>query len=274
MLKYFKKSIGIVLVALLLSNFVCIFNAKEPSSARYSGYGNAVPYSTVVSQETINFTRREVEQVETVNGVPTYIVTQGLTNACGAVAGTIIVGFYDKYYEDLIPDYSTYILTGRYRSSDSVYVPKAMREMYTLMRTNVDDVGVSQSDCLNGLKAYVENKGHTLEYLNIKSNSRVNETLLKSTLNENKPAILFCSKIDIYSLSFTDTYDTITCTNLTSAGHIVVACGLYTIKYYNGNNLFRTDKYIKVATGLSNSTSYLKLESDDWCDAAYSVAIN
>lgn len=275
MIKYFKKFIVLIVVAVLFLNLLYLFKSKYVSNFRYSGYGEISPYATIVDTETVDFTRREVEQIETVNGAPMYVPINGLDNSCGAVAGTIIVGFYDKYYENLIPNYKTYISTGRYKGNDGTYIPQVMADMYTLMRTNIDDVGVSQNDCVNGLKQYVLNKGYSITLTNIKNSDKVNEAMLSSAINNNNPSLLFCAKTDIYNFSLSTNSETIYCTNLTTGGHIVVASGLYTIKYYNGNNLFRIDKYIKIATGLTTQTNtFLKLDSNDWCNGAYAVVIN
>lgn len=142
------------------------------------------------------------------------------------------------------------------------------------MRTNVDDVGVSETDCLNGLRTYVESKGHSITYNNIKTINKVNETALVNAINSNLPSLLFCSKTDMYAIS-TGTNDDLIVKSSMEGAHIVIGYGMLAVKYYNGDNVFRTDKYIKVATGLSYSSSaYLKLTATDWCKSAYSVKIS
>ena len=279
MLKIFKKSCAFVAAAILLINITCVFGAGATyeRSSRYSGYGEydgITPYATEISRETINYTSREYEYIETTNGVPMYMPTAGLENGCGAVGGSIVVGFYDKYYENLIPGYTPHLSSGKYKNGDITYVPQLIRDLYKLMRTNVDDVGVSESDCIEGLKQYVKGKGYSIQLNSIRSGSVVDETLFRSAINNNQPVLLFCDRTDIYTVSNTTNADVVGCYNLTSSGHIVVAYGLYIINYYNGNTLFRTDKYINVATGLSTvKNNYLKLQSTDWCNGAYSVDV-
>ncbi len=280
MLKIFKKSCAFVAAAILLINITCVFGAGATyeRNSRYSGYGEydgITPYATEISRETITYTRSEEEYIETKNGVPMYTNTANLSNSCGAIGGAIVVGFYDKYYENLIPGYTPHLSSGKYKNGDITYVPQLMRDLYTLMRTNVDDVGVSESDCIEGLKQYVKGKGYSIQLNSIRSGSVVNESLLKNSLNNNQPVLLFCDKTDIYTVASSNTNtDIVVGTNLTSGGHIVVAYGFYTLKYYNGNTLFRTDKYINVATGLSTMKNmFLKIESTDWCNGAYSVAV-
>ncbi len=277
-----RKSLCWFVIFGILLNVVCIFNVGLKSSFaetsdRYSAtYGGGIQtYAyTEISSETVNYTNRVPVPVNLANAVPFYTQDGSLSNACGAVAGSIVVGYYDKYYEDLIPDYKAYLSNGNYKPNDRVYIPQVMKELYTLMRTNVDDVGVSKSDCINGLKAYVQGKNRNLSYTDVKNVNKVDENALLNAINAKKPVLLFCDKLDVYTFNYSDNVETITCTNKVSAGHVAVAYGLYTIKYYNGANLFRTDKYIMISTGLSRSVEYLKLDATDWCDGAYAVAVN
>lgn len=268
---------SMMLVVLVLCCVLCFnvsLSAQALTEARYSGYCSVVPYDLVNTTEIITFTRKEESYIETYKGVPLYREISDLTNSCGPTAGAIIIGFYDRYYEELIPNYTSYVSSGTYKPNDTIYVPQLMRELYSLMRTNVDDVGVSESDCLDGLKSYVLSKGRSITYSNIKSSNKVNETSITNSINNNIPVLLFCSKIDMYTIS-SGTYDDVIVKSSMEGAHIVVGYGLYTIKYYNGNTLSRTDVYIRVATGLSSTSStYFKLSATDWCNSAYSVSIN
>lgn len=140
--------------------------AVSETEIRYTGptvlYGDnvATPYSDINSEQ-IYYTDRQYTYYTTTNSVPLYEPSGALTNSCGATGGAIVVGFYDKYYENLIPNYTSYYTaTGKYKNSSSnTYVSTLMSDLYTLMRTNVDDVGVSESDCRNGLKSMLKTKG-------------------------------------------------------------------------------------------------------------------
>ena len=269
---YFKK---ITIFTLLLALIVCIMPfsvAKAKQEDRFCGYGSTLSTQSTTT-EIINFTNRIPTTHQTVNGVPKYNQISDLQNACGAIAGAMVIGFYDKYYEELIPDFKTYVGSGTYRGRDSVHIPNLMRVLYTLMRTNVDDVGVSETDCLNGLQTYVSGKGRSLSYTNVRYINRINETTYTTAMQNNHPVLLFCSKMDLYSISLGDSQDKIICTTYTG-GHVAVGYGITIMNYYNGNTIFRTDKYINVATGLGISTGYLKIESTDWCNGAYEVIIN
>lgn len=268
-----KRIVSWLILSVIAAASLCMTGFTKKSEVRYNGYGEAVLYSAETTKETINFTKREYTYVETVKAVPKYDQLSDLPNSCGPTAGATIVGFYDKQYEELIPDYTAYLPNGRYKGRDMVYVPKLMCELYTLMRTNVDAEGVSQTDCLNGLRTYVNNCGRTLTYSNVKSGYIINETSYAAAINNNMPVILFCRKMDVYNMSATSTSETVVCTNLDGA-HVAVGYGIYTVDYYNGDTIFRTDKYVRISTGLNFITDgYLKISSTDWCNAAYSVLV-
>ncbi|MCM1438967.1 MAG: C39 family peptidase [Roseburia sp.] len=264
---YVTCFISLIYIAVSILFGFSISTAK----GRYSSDG-IMPYAAV-SSEVVNFTDREETYEETVNGVPIYYQSSQLPNSCGPTAGAIVVGFYDKYYENLIPDFNPCLSSGKYKRADKVYIPQLMSDLYTLMRTNVDDVGVSETDCLNGLSTYVRNHDRTIAYNQISVSRKVNEAMLITAIHNNCPSLLFCSKMDVYNVSSGSGSDTIVKSAYTGA-HVAVAYGLYTVKYYNGSTNFRTDKYIMIATGFSDTPSgYLRISATDWCDDAFAVSI-
>ena len=164
-----KISIKLFIAVLLLASLslsICFSFAAMAETDEEVRYADlAVTYGAVNSSENVPFTKRETEYKEIKNAIPRYNQLSALPNSCGATAGAIVVGFYDKYYENLIPNYTSYVSSGTYKGNDSTYIPQLMRELYTLMRTNIDDVGVSEQDCLNGLKAYVNAKSLNLKFV-------------------------------------------------------------------------------------------------------------
>lgn len=258
----------------------CLFSVPVKSanadarvgSRYYDAPGIALASDTY---ETISFARKEEEVIEFPYAVPTYYTTT-LSNACGPVAGAIVVGYYDKYYEDLIPNYTAYYAAnGRYRRPDSTYVPAVIQELYTSMQTNVVDVGVSVSECKAGLQDYVVSRDFSLTYTTIKSiSSAFNETACKNAISNQKPVLLFCNSVTTYLFGSGTTEDELVyVTN--SSSHVVVCYGYHKVQYYDANNVnFRTDTYLRVATGwLNNSTGYVKANDLSWVDEGYAVNI-
>lgn len=225
--------------------------------------------------EIINFASVDNIYIQTPNRVPLYHNTT-FENGCGAIGGAIIVGYYDKYFENLIPNYTSYYTaSGKYRSQDSTHVPAMIQSMYTLMQTNVVAPGVSESECLDGLEAYVEGKGYSISYTAVKPyNGTFNHTAYQNAINNGQPVILFCDTVQLVQVSEYNTYNRFV-VEQESQDHIIVGFGYQIYRYYdvNGNN-FRTDKYLAVATGWNpNDIGFVKINDDSWLDSGFAVDI-
>ena len=281
MKKLFNKVTCFCVTALTaISASLCLFGNSPATAAADEDfrYYDAPGVSTcaVGDTETITFARKEEEFIELTNGVPYYYVAS-LDNACGPIAGGIVVGYYDKYFEDLIPNYTGYYAaTGKYKRADNTHVPAMISSLYTLMRTNVDDVGVSRSDCLAGLSSYVDSKNLDLTYTTVKApDGSFNETVYKTAINNGQPTLLFCYTVELLDLALDDTQDWVGVIQ-TGSAHVMVAFGYRKIQYYDANNNnFRTDTYLKVASGWSaNNMGYVKINNNSWLTAAYVAYIH
>ena len=273
-MKIIKKLISIV-AAFMALTVVCgnsglIFANGDTVDAKR--YYDVPPISTLATnEELVTYTSVEQTSIRMTNGMPVYY-TSTLTNACGPVAGGIIVGYYDKFIESLVPNYSTAYASGRFRMIDSTHIPNLLQNLYTLMRTNVDDVGVSESDCLNGLKSYVQGKGSSLTYTSLKNTSFSGSGYI-AAMNALQPVLLFCNNVTLYDV-FVSEESTGISQLAQSTNHIMVGGGYLKLKYYNGTNNFRTDIFLEVRTGwLTGSVGYVKLEDASWIDSAYKVSI-
>lgn len=270
-----KTKIFTVTAFLLVLITVCCagtsVNAYASSAeVRYSDAPLLSPYSSIV----INYTRREITAENYTDGnCPYYYPVSGLTNACGAVAGSEVVAFYDKYFPELIPDWvSYYPASGKYRVQDFTYVPSVMREMYTLMRTNVEDVGVSRTECLDGLRSYINGRGRQVSYQSVTSGSSINFEQCKNAIDNNKVILLFTLPTTVYAMSEANNSDSFFETNIAGA-HIMVAFGYLQIKYYNNGGLFRTDTFLQVAMGQPGYTEKMYKIDSATTEAAYIVNI-
>ncbi len=188
--------------------------------------------------------------------------TSNLSNSCGAVAGANVVGYYDRYIETLIPNYSSYhSVLKRYRQADSTYVPALINNLYTLMRTNIDDVGVSQSDFLSGLTQYVSNTGNHFAYSSIFSSSGLNYSAVKNEIDQGRVLLLFSAPSHLYKLTYSNNTATISSCNVTSA-HIMVIYGYERISYTLINGQTRVDTYLSVCSNVPGyGQSYFSINS-------------
>ena len=266
------KTKTFITVAILLA-FVSVFGAWTGSNNTETRYADSLLYSTYAN-ETVSYTRREVVgPVTTLGNCPFFTPLSDLTNACGAVAGAELVAFYDRYFPDLIPDWTPYYTSNNnYRRQDSTYIPAVMRQLYTLMRTNVDDVGVSRTDFLNGLTSYFNSKGRQISYQSVKSGNTLDYNQCKNAIDNNKAIVLFTLPTNVYEVFISTNQDSIASVSISGA-HIMVIYGYYEVRYYNSNGLFRTDLYLNVAMGQTGYTyMYYKAESTT-TQAAYIVNV-
>ena len=248
-------------------------SADQTVEGRY--YDKPVVSRAAGDVETIHFASIDNIYIETPNRVPLYD-SDTLENACGPIGGGIVVGYYDKYFQNLIPNYTNYYpATGKYRPIDNTYIPAMLQEMYTLMQTNVVAPGVSEDECLDGLEAYVEGKGYSIRYRAVKPyNGTFSHTAYQNAINNGQPVIMFCDSVQLVQASEYDTYNQIG-VEQESQDHIIVGFGYQIYRYYdvNGNN-FRTDTYLAVATGWNlNKIGFVKINSDSWLDSAFAVDI-
>lgn len=246
-----KKFLKLLLLAVSLSSILILGGWTtnfEPVVERYAD----APLIFKTENTVIDYNYRTVDYKETSGGAPCYRQVSGMSNACGAVAGSTIVAFYDKYYENLIPDWvSYYPASGMYRLQDSVHVPAVMWELYDLMQTNVKGEGVSEQEFVDGLKAYINKQGYSVSMQNVVSGSNIDYQACKNAINNNKVIALLSHAGDIYMLGEKSGQDIITPVNI-AGSHIMVAYGYYEVNYYNSNNtLFRTDIYLNVSTGIN-----------------------
>lgn len=272
--------IMVCLISISISLSICgnaqaeVIVNREAEKRYYSAYQN---FSTrAVNQENISYTSYSV-LIDSEISVPMYYNdNENNRNACAAVAGSILIGFYDCDYENLIPDYSPAIIRGGkkiFKPATSV-TQSVIDDLYVRMKTNTTGDGVTKNECNDGLKAYINSAGYSATISDIASNGQVDVNEIKSNINSGKPMLLFCtmyyfiSEIDIDSNVTTLTkYDYQT-------NHIMNVSGIKQVAYYQDGVNFRTDTYLKVSTGLSlNPSAYILLSSIE-LDYLETLAIN
>ncbi len=246
-MKKLKNSVCSALAVMCVFMFGAWTDAEQPRQDRYA---DAAVYSTY-AVETVSFDRKETDEKSF--NAPQYVSIDGLSNACGAVAGSEIVAYYDKYYANMIPDWqSYYAASGRYRKQDNVYIPNLMTQMYDLMRTNVDGVGVSDDDFVSGLTSYINGKGYTVSMQSVVSGSYFDYDACKTAIKNNKVIALLSRAVDVYTIIEGTTQDKLSPVTISDL-HIMVASGYKEINYYRGNTLFRTDRYLVASSGLKET---------------------
>ncbi len=266
MKKFLSVFVIVFVVAALLvfGAWSPVVSEEQPAETRYT---DAQTIATL-ADEKIYYTSREISERNTDGGAPNYTNSTGMLNGCGAVAGAEVVGFYDKYYPELIPDWDSTYSNGKYRIQESTYVKQVLEQMYDLMHINVGGDGVTEADFKSGLQTYFTNHGRTLSYRKVGDKNSLDYNACVDAINNNKIIVLLTLTGNIYDIGEHDGYNTIIEINVTS-NHIMTANGYLQIKYYNETGWFRTETFLRVSSGfIGCQTAYYKLNSTN-LESAY-----
>lgn len=180
----------------------------------------------------------------------TYTPKEG---GCAAVAGGNIIGFFDRYYESLIPNHTAgapFLTSYIYNQEDDA-VKQVITKLYNYM--GIDDTGATMGQFMNGIVKYVREKTRTPDFLSCMSKDGfLDYYKVQSYLKENKPVVLFLSSYNVVSLKESDGKDVAT-VYTSDVPHIMVAFGYKRYVYDN----FIPYEYLTVSTGLKNTPNGL-----------------
>jgi len=284
-----KTCITILTTLLLLMALITVFASVLTTDIAYAAANEDIYYSddgysdngelTTVT-ETITYTTKEASPIYRVNNTfPAYYnKNDSLTNVCANVAGANIIGYYDRYYENLISDY----VPGIKRGSNYTYYPMStnsskiqslIEEMYTRMGTNVQNAGTTQDEYKSGITSYVNSRGYSVTYNSVMNGTHLDINKVLQAINNGDPVSLYLSGYNITSIN-----DTGTSVNLQKAvytgNHIMIVYGYQTIDYYDNNhNLIKSNTYLYVATG-TTKTGYYVLNNNGTINNAEAVHIS
>ncbi len=248
MLKHKRlKTVGFLALCLPLCGAWTAAPAEAAEEVYYTGVDVVSTYASSVTSTEILFTSKTiVEDTNTPNNAPRYS-SYNLANACGAVAGSIAVGYYDKYYTNMIAGWDSYFSTGSYRSMNETYIKPLQENLYAKMK--ISEQGVTESNFKSGLDTYISGQGYSVTYEEIGNKSTFNYDKFKSSIDNSEITALFVYPSNIYTLSEGNKKDTLVATYV-SSNHIMIAFGYYEVKYTLSTGGTRTDKYLKVSSGL------------------------
>lgn len=268
-----KSSILVVLAAIMFS-FSCISyhtritqeqNPIEPT--KYCGGSNFIDKS-----EVLTFARKETTSQYSMKGdVPNYSGHVDAPN-CANVAGAELIGYYDRFYEDLVPNYQTYFQMGNmlfYRGVSS-QISEVMIALKNYMGTNN---GTTFNGFHRGMKTYVEK--HNLSYFT-EDLGGLDFGKYKAAVEANKPVALFLSDYSFYLGAESNDYGETIMTEYCDVAHVAVGCGYQIDTYYDnlGNKIF-TRTYLKIASGfITRGITYLCLDGQSTIDRATATIIS
>ena len=249
--------IAAVLIAVLslTVSMPTVAYAYEAGEIYYAGSGTFTRET-----ESFSYATKTTESYSINPSFPDYFnFNADLDNTCANVAGANLIGYYDRFYDNLIPDYTA----GMLRNNIYIYFPmgyyvdykqNVINDLYHRMQTNVTNAGSTQAQYKSGLSSYVQSKNLSATFSSVMTNGSFDLEKAKVQLQNGNP-------ISLYLLGFgftkvTDNGSTVTwAKTLCDGNHIAIAYGYEKVNYFDANGqVIRTETYLKTATGFDTTT--------------------
>lgn len=263
-----KQIIFLVLATVIGSLSSAGFYAEPQSGLRYCGTGNKTEQT-----ETINYSRKEVQEYSISGNLPVYMISADNPTGCANVAGAVAIGYYDRLCENLVPNEKTYVQLG----SSIVYkmptqsISDIIGELAELMNTNKNGAGTTINGFHRGMRAYVSGKGYNYSYNSV---GNISFPSYKNAVENNKPVAIFLRNYSLLkSTGNSDGKDNIVTEHSTIA-HVVVGCGYRVDTYYNSNNnVIASRTYLKVSDGADGAALRYLSVTGSAIENAYAINI-
>ena len=159
----------------------------------YRGFGYSGGGVFTEQIQTVNYSTKSTDIYSIKYDLPNYHGSVEGETSCANTAGAVIIGYYDRFNENLIPDFKTYIQLGsilRYKSGTQEIVD-LVEQLYVLMGTDVGHLGTTFSEFQDGMEQYVTGKGYTYTTANMFSYGEFNMSSYKNAVEDGKPVAVF-----------------------------------------------------------------------------------
>lgn len=229
--------------------------------------------SFTTSSETVYYTYRSYDGYVLASQYPKYTEV-GLASACAPVAGGNLIGYYDRFCTNLIPDYTPgvelpnglymYYFAGT-QVIDMIY------DLYDDMGTT--SIGTTYDQFISGMQTYCSRAGYTFSYSDCMSGGSLNYSYVKSEIDAGRPVALFVSQYTVSTIVQQSSSDYIS--NMHGTGnHVMAGFGYYDITYTLTSGGTQNSRYVAVATGLGRQSSgYFNIDRDTTINDACSINI-
>lgn len=272
----FQVALWAVALVLLVSMMSPIFGGHRLSASASGSYFGAEASPNVVGDEysasyTVDYDYKVVN--ETYRITPGLVTSYGLAdnilkNGCTAVAAGNLVGYYDRYLPNLIPNFEPGMVNDRgyflyFPNIGMAAIDNMILSLADLMGVNKVQAGATETDFINGLTTYVHNKGYDISFKSLYSSAtNVNLSVLQQMINSRKLGVIFCNEYNfVYSINHNSagTSTSVSKRNL-PIPHAMMVFGYITIDYYKNNKKFLSETFLQVSSGFADGKQgYMKL---------------
>lgn len=243
-----------ILCAVNIASAFCIAQKYAVADARYAA--DLAQGGTLVSKETKQFTyaRRTDDTYKNPYEAPTFIPS--MSSACAIEAGGNAVVYFDRLYDELIPDYSHKYVWGKFTyGTQNTAVSGMFSQLYNLMGTTAE--GTTVDGFKSGLSQYASSKGRRLEITDATgSYCNIDMEFVKQQLRQEKLAVIFLDQFSITDFSgyqAFDGYDEITY-NIFDGYHTMLLYGYKDVNYYDASGtMIGRETYFYASTGYNGA---------------------
>ncbi len=230
---------------------VCALTTQQGS--RYAEYFVSDGARQGNATRNVYYTSKTIEDYVNPYEAPSF--KAGRVNTCVVDAGGNVMVYYDRIFDELVPDYKHKYVWGVFTySSQNEGVNKMFDTLYDMMGTTND--GTNIPGFKKGMKAYTASRGHDINLMQVTgSYHNVNIEGLKKQLKAEKPAVIFLNTYSVTAFGGIEEnvgHDIIKHSTY-SGTHAMVVYGFKDIYYYDEDaRLKQRDTFLYVSTGIGS----------------------
>ena len=267
--KCMKKMLAIAIMVALGGTCLC-GNVAVSRETTYCDDG-IMPLAEL-NTITVNYKSKDENSFPMVMKHPNFTYSAHPSD-CACTAGSNVLGFYDRYDENLIPNHTagTYFMGNFIYSSQDTGVYEVIRQLYDDMGTDSDGTTVAQFK--SGMTKYCKRQGKSISFTSCMKSGKFDYSTAKSYMEANLPVVLFCGGYNVASITPYGESDIITYYEST-ANHVMVGFGYKEISYTLENGTSITYQYVTVASGVvAKDSGYYDISYNTKVNDAYAINI-
>lgn len=237
----------------------------------YGGSGVFVPQT-----QTVAYSSKTTEEYSIPYDLPNYTGKAGETT-CANTAGSVLIGYYDRFCENLIPNYKVYTQFGsrvKYKPM-SAEINSLVATLKGLMNTDQEHLGTTFAEFQEGMEQYVRGKGYSYSTASLFTLGNFNFERYKEAVKDEKPVAIFLSSYAMLDSITKNGNTDVIASGFSAMTHVAVGCGYRCDSYFGANGqLLETRRYLKVASCVDKyGVGYLNINGLGKMDRAISVEI-
>lgn len=237
---------------------------------RYSAIGD----SLTSGSNTVFYVTKSENESSLAHSIPEYYY-ETRSNACVPISAANVIAYYDRFYTDLIENYTPGNGLGnfyRYRDHNQT-IEALIAELYIDMQTNQTGIGTTIPQFKSGIAQYCTRKGYDVVLTSAMAGNSFDYDEAKQQIDAKKPLILFVSEMEIADIDTGMSQDTYSLLYGTIS-HSLSVFGYREIEYNMADGSVLQSNFMLVSTGIKRCPkAYLNVNNRLQIDDAYIVSI-